>query len=247
MRLIGVGDVHGEHKKLRALLKNIEPQLEDQFVFLGDFVDRGSDTKGVIDYLLEFQHQFPSTVFLRGNHDWMMLDCLAESGIETGVQKLLDVSYGWRFEMGWRVNVDFGTTRVWLMNGADSTMKSYGIEFPKRLEDLRRVMECIPKEHLAFLANTKLWFEQANHIFMHAPGVNPKEPLEEQDPYNFIWERYIDPEYFELYKKTVVHGHNRVPEVLFSRTQISVDTGAGYIGGKLSACDVLTGETWSVS
>jgi serine/threonine protein phosphatase 1 len=70
-RLLAVGDIHGCLDQLEALIAQVIPTVNDQVVFLGDYVDRGPASAGVIDYLIEFARGFPSTVFLRGNHEEM--------------------------------------------------------------------------------------------------------------------------------------------------------------------------------
>lgn len=76
-RLLAVGDIHGQAELLAKLFKQVDPQPEDVVVFLGDYIDRGPDSPGVIDQLLELQDRFPQTVFLKGNHEAMLLDYLA--------------------------------------------------------------------------------------------------------------------------------------------------------------------------
>ncbi len=76
-RLLAVGDIHGCLSQLEALLAAVAPTLNDRIVFLGDFIDRGPASAGVVDFLLEFRELFPATVFLRGNHEQMLLDYLA--------------------------------------------------------------------------------------------------------------------------------------------------------------------------
>jgi len=75
-RLLAIGDIHGCLDQLDALMLQVEPAAEDQVIFLGDYVDRGPDSCGVIDYLIEFGKALPSTIFLRGNHDQMLADYL---------------------------------------------------------------------------------------------------------------------------------------------------------------------------
>ncbi len=77
-RLLAVGDIHGCRDELQNLLDQVAPGDDDQVVFLGDYVDRGPDPKGVIDDLIEFGRRFPRTVFLKGNHEAMFLDYLAD-------------------------------------------------------------------------------------------------------------------------------------------------------------------------
>jgi len=75
-RLIAVGDIHGCLPALRRLLAEVRPTAEDRLVFLGDYIDRGPDSRGVLDYLIAFGQRFPATVFLKGNHEAMFLDFL---------------------------------------------------------------------------------------------------------------------------------------------------------------------------
>ena len=71
-RLIAIGDLHGKLNMLNRLLNIVSPQPEDQFVFLGDYIDRGEDSRGVIERLIQFKGDFPHTIFIRGNHDQLL-------------------------------------------------------------------------------------------------------------------------------------------------------------------------------
>lgn len=82
-RLLAIGDIHGCLLQLDALLTQVAPTTRDQVVFLGDYVDRGPASAGVVEYLLDFRRQFPASVFLRGNHEQMFLDYLA--GVESAM------------------------------------------------------------------------------------------------------------------------------------------------------------------
>ena len=73
MRLLAIGDIHGYLQALDALLDSVKPQGTDQFIFLGDYVDKGPDVRGVIDRLIDFAKQH-HVIFLRGNHDQMLID-----------------------------------------------------------------------------------------------------------------------------------------------------------------------------
>ena len=74
--LIAIGDIHGRLRKLRDLLDRIGPTPEDRLVFLGDYVDRGPESHGVLEFLLEFREQWPETVFLMGNHEDFIVSLL---------------------------------------------------------------------------------------------------------------------------------------------------------------------------
>ena len=90
-RLIAVGDVHGQLKMLEDLINQVKPTQDDQVVFLGDYIDRGPDSKGVIDYLIQFDQKLPQTIFLRGNHEQMFLDALVDLKVRKG-ERLEDIS-----------------------------------------------------------------------------------------------------------------------------------------------------------
>jgi len=75
-RLLAIGDIHGCLEQLQELLDLVAPTDRDQVVFLGDYVDRGPASAGVIDCLIEFGVRHPATVFLRGNHEQMFIDYL---------------------------------------------------------------------------------------------------------------------------------------------------------------------------
>ncbi len=95
-RLLAIGDIHGCLDQLRDLIRQINLQPEDRIVFLGDYIDRGPDSAGVVEYLLELEQHCPRCVFLRGNHEQMFLEVL--SG---------------------------GEPTMFLHNGGDKTLQSY--------------------------------------------------------------------------------------------------------------------------
>jgi len=76
-RILAIGDIHGCRGHLQGLLDQVAPTANDRLVFLGDYIDRGEDSPGVLDDLLELQRQHPKTVFLKGNHEQMLLEYLA--------------------------------------------------------------------------------------------------------------------------------------------------------------------------
>jgi serine/threonine protein phosphatase 1 len=75
-RQLAIGDVHGYKHKLEALIEKVAPTAIDRVVFLGDLIDRGPDSRGVIDFVLAFCRRYPKTVVLRGNHEDLLLRCL---------------------------------------------------------------------------------------------------------------------------------------------------------------------------
>ncbi|WP_340105694.1 metallophosphoesterase family protein [Rhodohalobacter sp. 8-1] len=95
-QIVAIGDVHGCVKTLKALWEKLEPYEDYIHLFVGDYIDRGPDSKGVIDFLLKVKEE-RKTIFLRGNHELMLLHAL-----------------------------EHGSTQNWMMNGGKSTLESYG-------------------------------------------------------------------------------------------------------------------------
>jgi len=93
MRLIAIGDIHGHLDKLERLLQLIMPTDNDKLVFLGDYIDRGPDSAGVVDHLIQLPDRFPQTVFLRGNHEQVAMDALVSCvpGCLPGYRPLVDL------------------------------------------------------------------------------------------------------------------------------------------------------------
>ena len=227
LRVYAVGDIHGEAGRLSDLLRSIEADAagapaDRLLVTLGDYVDRGPDSREVIDILEDVPLPGFRCVYLMGNHERMMLDFLD------------------RHESGSK----------WLMNGGDATCRSYGLDplggpwaagaaadETARLDDLRRdLQEALPVPHRRFLDSLVMHHREGDYLFVHA-GLRLDRPLAEQDPEDLLWIR--DP---FLYSTSdpgfiVVHGHTPTGEPDRQVNRIGIDTGACY-GGPLS-CLVL--------
>lgn len=203
-RLIAVGDIHGQLKALRRLVKIVEPRAGDQFVFLGDYIDRGEDSIGVIDFLLAFRKRHHA-IFIRGNHEQMILDFLD------------------------------GIAFDWLngSNGGLSVLKQY-----------RSGYKAFPEAHEKFFRETKICWESGDFLFVHA-GLRPGVGIEEQKSDDMLWIRwpFLDSDY--LWPQVIVHGHSPADEPQLLHNRIGLDTAAAY-GKKLTCCDVLTQNVWSV-
>ncbi len=225
-RLIAVGDVHGAMSRLTSLMAKIEPSVEDRFIFLGDYIDRGAESRAVLEYLIAFGQKYPATVFLRGNHEQMLLDALAESGVIPDGARLRDVSP--RFAR----NAWVCDTAILLQNGGMATLASYG-----------GGLESIPAEHIAFIQQTELIHRQQGFLFAHG-GFDPNQPIDDQkDPYLVLWQRDHSPVHDRLQAMNLILVHGHTPGPLSLNRIFSLDTGAGY-GRELTACDVLTKTVW---
>ncbi len=213
--LYAVGDIHGELGKLDRLLVKLELQPEDRLVFLGDYVDRGPDSAGVVSRLLELSRHHECT-FLLGNHESMMLDFLGFKG----------AGY-------------FGGD-AFLMNGGDRTLASYGY-FDRERPD-REGFE-LPKEHEDFYKSLLLSHRDGDYVFVHA-GLGASQlrlddaayALKKTRPEDLLWNRTSCDLPHRL-GVTIVYGHTPAEDfgVRWNLPySIGVDTGAVY-GGPLTA------------
>jgi serine/threonine protein phosphatase 1 len=209
-----VGDIHGELEKLDALLDALPLEPGDRLVFLGDYVDRGPDSKGVVARLLELEQRY-SCVFLLGNHESMFLDFLGFEG----------PAY-------------FGGD-AFLQNGGDRTLWSYDYFDEERpMGEFR-----LPPEHEAFLLRCGLHHVEGDYVFVHAglPRELLDESdlayvLRRSRPEDLLWNRSS----IDLPHRlgcTVVYGHTPSHDFGIrwnSPFSVGIDTGAVY-GGPLTA------------
>ena len=211
-RIFAIGDIHGCLDKLQAMMETIHPDREkDGIVFIGDYIDRGPDSRGVVDYVLGLKNRFEQVVCLKGNHEEMFLD----------------------FHLHGR-NGD-----LFLMNGGDATLLSYGmVDTPsgKRAD--------IPEEHLRFFLNLLPYYETEKYIFVHA-GLRPRVPLEDQYPEDLFWIRHAFIRSYHDFGKIVVFGHTPLPEPLIDYNKIGIDTGAVY-GGQLTCVELPAVKIYQV-
>jgi serine/threonine protein phosphatase 1 len=213
--LYAFGDIHGELEKLDELLEVTPLEDGDQLVFLGDYIDRGPDSAGVISRLIDLQSRYACT-FLLGNHESMFLDFL-----------------------GWTDAAYFGGD-AFLLNGGDRTLAGYGY-FDR--EDPARETFRMPKAHEDFLLELKLSHIEGDYLFVHA-GISQDHlrsgdlayALRKSRPEDILWNRTSGELPHDL-GITMVYGHT--PNEDFgvrwnSPFSIGVDTGAVY-GGPLTA------------
>ena len=223
-RVYAIGDIHGRLDLLEELEGRIARDAaragaqQNVVVYLGDYVDRGMDSRGVLDRLIEQPLPGFTRVYLQGNHEAFLLQYLHD----------------------WKLGPH------WLPNGGDMALFSYGVRImptERREEALKAAhaafVAALPDAHLEFLRRLELVHEEGDYLFVHA-GLRPGVPLEAQKPEDLLWIRapFLNSE--TDFGHVVVHGHSISQEVQVRPNRIGIDTGA-YLTGRLTAL-VLEGE-----
>lgn len=214
-----VGDIHGRDDLLAPLVEAIRADLRTMddrqkiVVFLGDYVDRGADSRGVLSRLAALPaDEGVEWRFLKGNHE------------ETMARFITDPSVG----------------AQWCEYGGDATLQSYGLRPPDmkhRIEawrhlssDLNHKLEAAERD---FLEKLEMRVTVGDYFFAHA-GARPGEPLESQTDEDLLWIRGTFLRSDQEFEKVVVHGHTPTAEVHADRRRIGIDTRA-YESGVLTA------------
>lgn len=223
-----IGDVHGRADLLRGLLDGISELAERngytyRVVFLGDIIDRGSDSREAMNLVSSTLKQIPGSRLVLGNHDSFVLRILDEQ--DPGRKQVLLLH--WITEMG-----------------GGATLASYGFDFSNA--DLDRILDVVDADHIAILRAAEKYVELDRHVLVHA-GLEPGVPLALQDPYKLMWIREPFLSSTESFGKTVVHGHTPTSSMMVERfhRRIAVDTGA-YDRSILSAIQILPDGAESV-
>ncbi|WP_050930131.1 metallophosphoesterase family protein [Aestuariivita boseongensis] len=226
--LYAIGDIHGQHGMLEDALARIEADggPDAPVVFLGDYVDRGPDSRAVIDTLIKGQSQGRNWTCLKGNHDrlfqWFMEDTPRHD-------PHLLVGFHWFHD------------RI----GGTETLASYGITFDDqtRLAALHEeAKETIPPAHVAFLNSLPVLHEANELLFVHA-GIRPGIAIKDQTEEDLVWIRQEFHSHKDPHPKLVVHGHTPVNEATHYGNRINLDSGAGY-GKPLSTAVFEGADCW---
>lgn len=224
VRIYAVGDIHGRLDLLELLSDRIRQDLERRPVdssieiYIGDYTDRGPDSRAVIDYLASDRRVCDRRVCLKGNHDKIFLTFLEDASV------LID----------------------WRDLGGLETLYSYGVSppmsrDPEQAADCQaRLLSVIPDAHVAFLRELPLKAEIGNYLFVHA-GIDPDKDLEQQDESDLLWIRDPFLSCRRDFGVIVVHGHTPKSQYEHLPNRINVDTGAVF-SGRLT-CVVLEGDS----
>jgi serine/threonine protein phosphatase 1 len=210
-RIYAIGDIHGRADLLADLIERIDDDLCRRpvdyavEVYLGDYIDRGTDSKAVIDILCHrLVHR--NAICLRGNHEAILEDFLQDP----------DVVYGW------------------MRLGAQSTFTSYGVSIPTTTQLVparihRAFCDALPRTHVLFLRCMRNIYQCGDYLFVHA-GIRPGVPLDQQVQDDLIWIRDEFLHSTADHGCTVVHGHTPVAHPEICSNRINIDTGAVFSG-----------------
>ena len=177
-----IGDIHGCHKTLKILIREkIRPSRTDKLFFLGDYIDRGPDSKAVLDFLMEMLKEGYQLEFLKGNHEDMMMEAdRSEKGFE-----------------------------LWMMNNGDTTLRDFGITDHTQLGT--KALERIPDIYTAFIRDMPLLINsEPEAVLVHA-GLNFRadDPFRENDLMAWTREEQYNEQLMQGRK--IIHGHTPVP------------------------------------
>lgn len=230
-RTYAIGDIHGHLDKLHEVHRWIDRDRRDYFgevaiVHVGDLVDRGPDSAGVIDLLMSGIALGEPWVVLKGNHDRMM-----SLFLETPPRR----------DPGLRAEMDWLDKRI----GGRTTLASYGVdsgEDRSHAEIHEAAKQAVPVEHLAFLAGLDTMYQAEGLAYVHA-GIRPGVALDQQSEDDLVWIRKPFHEAKEDFDALIVHGHTPVDAVTHYGNRINLDTGVAY-GGPLSAIVAEDGAVW---
>lgn len=223
VRLYAVGDIHGRSDLLAETIDQIEDDIRRRpikhaiEIYLGDYVDRGPDSRSVLDQLaVRLVRQ--RAICLRGNHEAILETFLRE---------------------------DPNALSHWARLGALQTLASYGISsgFPMGMttsEVRNSLLDVFPRTHELFLQCLRNSFVCGDFLFVHA-GIRPGIPMTQQDPEDLFW---IRDEFLNStldHGKMIVHGHTPVPHPDIRSNRINIDTGAWRTG--MLTCIAIEGTS----
>lgn len=231
MRTYAIGDIHGHLDKLRgahdliAADRDAYGETEAPIVHVGDLVDRGPDSAGVIDYLMKGQQSGENWIVLRGNHDRMFLGFLDDPYTEDPILS---------------AEVSYLNPRV----GGEATLESYGIPdaFSRPLDEVTSELSAIPQAHRDWLARQPAYSPRGEAIFVHA-GIRPGVAMEDQVEDDLLWIRkpfLTDP---RDHGALIVHGHTNIKAATHYGNRLNLDSGAGY-GHPLSTVVIEGRDAW---
>ena len=217
MRIYAIGDIHGQLDMLvdaHRLIAEDRARCGDHsapVVHLGDFTDRGLESAGVIQFMIDGLEDGNPWISIKGNHDRMFEGFLRDPGYQ---DPRLHSSLTWQ------------NPRL----GGDKTLASYGIDVSEGRTVAQMFVDAmvkVPASHRAFLAGLELMHETDDLLFVHA-GIRPGVAFDRQSEDDLVWIRDRFLEDTRDHGKLVVHGHTVVEVPMHMGNRVAIDTGAGY-------------------
>jgi serine/threonine protein phosphatase 1 len=212
MKLYAIGDIHGHIDLLKAAHERIflDGGKDAQIAHVGDLIDRGPDSRGVVEYLMRGQLAGRDWIVARGNHDRFLPAFLRDpEWIDPGLS----------------------SARKWIDHpglGAAETLQSYGLDTDLPEARLHaQALRAVPENHARFLATLPLWFLHPNALVVHA-GIRPGVDLQDQDEQDLVWIRKGFLDYSESHGPLVVHGHTAINTARHYGNRLNIDGGAAY-------------------
>ena len=223
MTTYAIGDIHGHLDLLRRAHDLIAADGGGTVVHVGDLVDRGPDSRGVVEYLRTGVAAGQPWVVLKGNHDRMFSRFLKDP---------MEPEDGLRADLSW----------LHPKLGGGATLASYGVrnasDRPVRKVHAEAV-QSVPADHRAFLAALPMMHNVPGAVFVHA-GIKPGVPLDQQAETDLVWIRGAFLTARIDHGALIVHGHTAIDAATHYGNRLNIDSGAAY-GGPLSAV-VLEGS-----
>ena len=213
-RIYAIGDIHGRADLLALLLDRIRDDTEGAaglrkvLVYLGDYVDRGTDSFAVAETVISETPKGFEAVHLKGNHEDFLLHFVKDGSLGNS----------------------------WMKNGGKATLLSYGVDLrgppfvPRALAAARHdFLSMLPRNHLNFYQGLKISHLEGDYLFVHA-GLKPGLPIDAQDEFDLMWIRgeFLDSSID--FGPMVVHGHTTRPLPEVRGNRIGIDTDAFQTG-----------------
>ena len=228
MRIYAIGDIHGQLERLREAHDRIlrDGGEEAKIVHVGDLIDRGPDSRGVVELLMEGQARGRDWIVLKGNHDRALPNFLRDP-------RWIDSRAAER--------------KDWIARdvGAEEALASYGIPDAARrpLEEVHaEAVAKVPADHARWLSGLPAWHLSPLALFVHA-GIRPGVDLGAQIEDDLLWIRKPFHEDSRDHGALVVHGHTPVRHPTHYGNRVNIDSGAGH-GGPLTAIRLDAEGVW---
>lgn len=222
IRTLVIGDIHGMYDELIRVLEHVDYKDSDKFVFLGDYINRGRQSKDVLNFMIELKSN-PENVFLKGNHEFVMLKLadghsdFLETWLERGGGKNCLLSYG--------MNPDYiqkNRDLYFHITNKDGRKKEEPLDNQLKVKEF--IFKIFPPHHIEFMKDTTAKYETDEFFFSHA-GIEKGIKLSEQMLHSML----LGDESFLTdrtdYGKVIVfgHWHWKKPLVMFKKIGIGLN------------------------